>query len=678
MKVRFDYGLNGNKVYIRDFAMNEMKKGLILILIGFFACLTLASGQILIGQTKGTYSLGDLLESKITITASEGMSDYAIASIVCNSGSSEFYKVPFSLKAGESKTIELNLKIDNFIVGNLNGNCVIEAVYSSERAESQPFHISREVSLNLNEGSYTLEPGQNFVISGSAIKKNNQGLEGFAKAIIENSTIESYGFVINGSFSLNMTLPAEMEAGEYSIKARVYDTNSKNEILNEGVSYSTLRVLQVVKRLDIALNLMSATIGDELNSKFFVYDQTGKEMEKEVGIALYGPNKELKYSGNLMSGEGFSLEINSNYTPGAYYFESRYGNYYARKEVEIKPSMRIEALLQDNKILIKNIGNVPYDKEIEIGIGENKEKLHVVLGLNEEKLYRLSAPEGSYDISVNDGIESKNLGGSVLTGRAISISENGAFTPGTTANLILWIVAILVIALVGFYLFRKIRKRNLYGHAPAGFKIIGTSRNPVKSAEGPSRIRPISEFGDKQMAGVVAIKIKNYEELRNSTSNAFETIESALSCLRNTGAKVVSNIDSTVAIFSPNLTNSSDNAFIAVSAAKQAEKILKEHNNKFSQKIKFGIGVNVGEFIIESRGGEHLFTPMSGSVIAAKKLASFSNEDVLLSESARSRTLSSVKAEKISEAAWRVLRFVERDKSSQFIEGFMRRQAGDK
>ena len=69
---------------------------------------------------------------------------------------------------------------------------------------------------------------------------------------------------------------------------------------------------------------------------------------------------------------------------------------------------------------------------------------------------------------------------------------------------------------------------------------------------------------------------------------------------------------------------------------------------------------------------------MGGSVIAAKKLASFSNEDVLLSESARSRTLSSVKAEKISEAAWRVLRFVERDKSSQFIEGFMRRQAGDK
>ncbi len=55
-------------------------------------------------------------------------------------------------------------------------------------------------------------------------------------------------------------------------------------------------------------------------------------------------------------------------------------------------------------MIVTNVGNVPYRKSIQISIGNNQETIFVPLEFGQKKELKLTAPDGSYDIKVNDSI----------------------------------------------------------------------------------------------------------------------------------------------------------------------------------------------------------------------------------------------------------------------------------
>ena len=97
-------------------------------------------------------------------------------------------------------------------------------------------------------------------------------------------------------------------------------------------------------------------------------------------------------------------------------------------------------------------------------------------------------------------------------------------------------------------------------------------------------------------------------------------------------------------------------------------------NSKTIKKIDYGIGLNMGNLIVESKDNKFKFIASDNSVISTKNIAQFSNNDILLSESIHRRTIGKAKAKKLSDKnLWQLERVPDREKHEDFINKFKKR-----
>ena len=118
----------------------------------------------------------------------------------------------------------------------------------------------------------------------------------------------------------------------------------------------------------------------------------------------------------------------------------------------------------------------------------------------------------------------------------------------------------------------------------------------------------------------------------------------------------------------------------ALSLAEEISSILNEYNKHYALKINYGLGIHLGEMIIESnREGKIRFTSVGSTTIIPKRAADRSNGFVYLSEIVHRRMLGKIKCEKISsEGYWKLNQIVRRDEHKDFINKFMKKQSDDK
>jgi hypothetical protein len=193
---------------------------------------------------------------------------------------------------------------------------------------------------------------------------------------------------------------------------------------------------------------------------------------------------------------------------------------------------------------------------------------------------------------------------------------------------------------------------------------------PAKAPDKAEQVMVLK--GQKNRATVIALKIKN-----KVGSFAKQGIESSIEHVYEKKGAVYEQGDFIFIIFSPLVTRSFKNE---VEASKVAEKIvdlLKEHNRKFKDPIEFGIGINSGEIISKVEDKRLKFTALGNLIILAKRLASSSDGNILLSKEAYSKASTEIKADKkmVNGAeTYEVKRVVDREKNQQFIDNFLRRE----
>ena len=86
-----------------------------------------------------------------------------------------------------------------------------------------------------------------------------------------------------------------------------------------------------------------------------------------------------------------------------------------------------------DKLVITNIGNIPYTKDVQILIGETVGIKKTGLDVGEQLSFRLIAPDGVYNIRVTDGKTTLSKSDVALTGNAIGVLDErlGANVPIT-------------------------------------------------------------------------------------------------------------------------------------------------------------------------------------------------------------------------------------------------------
>ncbi len=652
-----------------------MKKAVLVLLL---ACLIIpfASAELFISSPKSVYNVGDDFAFNITVMQSIISNNFLSVSLVCIdegiSGEVEIYRAPLSVQTGQQRVVEVSGSLDNFLAGTLKGDCVLTAKYGVSEARSQEFEITREINVNVGVSKVILEPGERFNITGRTIKGNSKVTKGFLEIRIDELDITSFRQIDSSDFSIIMAVPENAPSGDFEITARVYEKDANGEITNEGNGATGIRVKQIVKRAEIAISEQKVNPGNDFIFSVLLYDQADKEAIESVKAKIVMPDGEVYGETIVKSGDANNMSIKKNFMPGKWIVIASVNDIQTNVSFNVNELEEISYSLVDGALQITNTGNVPYDKPVEISIGGASEVEDVKLKVGETKKYALSAPDGNYIVEVSDGNAKESLGTSFLTGGAIGVQREGEFNFWRQSYLIIWIMLISVAVLFAFYQYDRVSKKSYYGKAPAEGGKQANYAAPVRLDL--SNKKDIISEGKREECSVISLRVKNMEEVERAKGSALDALERALVKAKDAKAKIYSDKLFKTIVFAPSLTNEPENYMRAVRVASAMERVLNEHNQRFGDRVMFGMGVHAGEMIVESGKEGFKFNSIGNMMPSAKKIAEMSNSSVGVSEHVHRRVLGKVKSDKdTSGNFWRIRKIMDHEMHSDFISNFKAR-----
>ncbi len=642
------------------------KRGILTTAIALLTLLsiTIASAEIIYSQPNGLYNIGDPLNLTIDLIAQADTSDFFTSTLVCTTKEVEIYKSPLTLKESDKRTILIQLNLDKFLIQDSQGQCHIKSTYGNEQSSSYEFEITSNIDTTINLKGIAFNPKDEIKATGQAIKSNGEFLNGFVDISFEEINLHYTNQVEDGQFNFNLTLPDNIEAGLHQLTISTYEKDSYGEITNQGNLSTTIKINQIPKKINIAFSSNTLIPGNEFTYTALVTDQAGNSVEQDVAVIIYKPDESVFEKNLVKVDEANSFITKPTAQPGYWKVQAEIQELITTRIFYVEELMQAEFNLTNTTMTAINTGNVPYDKPVEVSFGGTKELTNIKLEIGESRELRLAAPDGNYQIQVDDGSQNTNLGTTFLTGNAIAIKDiSGALT----ANIwtILWILIIIILLVIAVILIRRYLKNK---------KTI-KSLTPIKVTKSKPSTEPSSNIidkGEKQESSVISLKIKNLDDLNKSSLQA---VDSALWKIKESGAKIYSDSNYRIIILTPLLTKSKENTYKAVILAQTLERMLQQHNKRSQQKIDFGIGVHEGELIVESKNGKFKFISMGNTITLPKKISSHSNKEVLISEPFHRKTSIKVKAEKVHNAnLWRIKRIIDRTQHEDFIKNFTRKQ----
>jgi len=655
-------------------------KIILFLLIAIVLNLSMISAEITISQTKSVYSIGDTLDVSISTSASPpGQLD---VSLICDSATRLIFSNYFT---SPDNKVDLKRPLLKSFLKDMKGDCRIEATLESEFSITPTFQIADNIETIVSANPNVINPGEGITVKGTAIKANQENLEGFAEFSIDRIGLQFKKSVKMGRFEVNFSFPENTKAGVYQMALKVYD-KSGEDIGNHDEKTIELRVKQKPTKIDVMVDKQNVMPGESLNLKPFIYDQTGEEIQGDIKLEVKDTLGSLYFSKTLRTGEPLNVYFLENATAGEYTIKiSSLGLESSRLfYIEELEKARFEVL--GDTLTVTNIGNVPYTKQIQIAIGSSTETKDIDLQVGKIKKFRLLAPEGNYLVSITDGTESAKMENIGLTGGAIGVQDINDSLNLFTRYPIVWLFLLIVFGLFIVMIAGRTRNKNSYGYSTEKPVIKEVPLKPLKKSDEEEkgftvikegREAKIAEHslvidGKKEESAVLNLKIKNSGVMKNTIAK--ENVGKAAEMINKHKGSLYQSGDSIVGIFTPSMTKTFKNDLTAVKVASEIAASLNEHNRKFKEKIDFGIGINSGDIAVKFEGGKLKFTALGNTLNTAKRIAESARNDVLLSKSTNSRVSNEVKTDKSGEY-YSIKRIVDREQHKNFLDNFLKRNS---
>lgn len=662
-----------------------------VVLIGF------ASAAITLNAPAEVYNLGDRLYVSASGIVGADSGNLNI-DLICGNQTINLVKISArSFDADDEQTYSIPYKILNkedleiSDVSKIIGSCRVFANLNGQSAFTEVFTISDDVTVFAELDNTGYDPSENIQLTIKANRADGQPFSGFFQ--ISNAT-EISGVIEDGVNTQIFTLPSNTKAGVYELKITAYD-NDLNGILNSGENSIKFIINQVPTSIVSSISEVEVTPETELTFGADVLDQTGDKIKGSVSLEVI-PSKGNVSNLEFDSGEFTDFLFSADASPGVWKAIFSFGDLKSEKEFTMLEFQKAEFEILDSILTIKNVGNAPYTKLVEIKIGDAIQTLNELkIGVGESKQFRLRAPDGEYEIIVSDGENSINTL-SLLTGRAVSIKdlENvGIFT----GYSVIWIFLILVLGATGLVLFLRHRSTRTIGvkNQNSGFfgkiknffgnlfhrsknvvastkygsgvsnSLLFTNKSPAVQSLDSTQHRSEDESmvdltnmgtsdaeyaqvlsGQKHRSAVISVSIRNAEDL---SDHAKEELSKIINKSKISKGVVDWKGSHIFVIFSPVVTRTYGNEMLASRAALKMYEDFNEYNRKFKDKIDFNLGVHAGELVSSKENNRLKYTGIGNTIALAKRMADSDNGKMIVSEEIRKKMLRDMRAIKSHE-----------------------------
>jgi len=202
-------------------------------------------------------------------------------------------------------------------------------------------------------------------------------------------------------------------------------------------------------------------INGEVDFVVTLYDDNKQKIDGEVEYSIKNYYKELAYSGKATSGEKINYKLSENAFQGPWEISVIYNNIEKKEIFNVGELKKVDVKIEGDNLIVKNTGNIPYDNNIVIFIGENDQTARMYLDVGETKIIHLTAPSGKYKVKVSiDGMDNNDIifNDVSLTGNVIGIERviEGNFFERYPL-LSLFLISILFLSI--FIFFSKNKKK---------------------------------------------------------------------------------------------------------------------------------------------------------------------------------------------------------------------------
>jgi len=615
-----------------------MKRG-ITILVLIISLISFSSAEIIFIQPlDSAYNLGDSISVPVTIKTLSEVSGIFQMNLICNATETNFYTTGIKLKAGEEiSLVDPNLVLIRGIISSNKGECRIKAILNSESVLTSTFKISDSLVISGNLEKTEFDAGEGVLITGKVTRETGENSNGFIEVNVltsdVNQQISQIGTITDGSFSVNLSLPADLKAQNYFIEVKAYEKDSEGVITNNGVSQYSIYVKQVPTNLELVLGEKEIMPGTSLIINAILHDQTGEPINSTIFITVKDSTEKIIEQKEMNIGEIFALPIKSNQPPEEWIIDAVSSELTSEEKFRIKENMEADIQIINKTIVVTNIGNVLYNKTILVRVGDSPLNIEVALEVGESKKYVVNAPDGEYNVRISEGDKEVNEIMS-LTGKTIGIKEASGFSFGVA----FWILLILVLGFVAFFFFKKIYQKPFFGrmHKEKGERFkpmaIGEGMKMIPKTGSRAELSLSIKEGEKQDASVVCLKIKDLKDMHSRKSRVSETIQKIIEMAEDNKAVIYENQNYIFFILTPVRTRTLKNEKAALDLAEKIKYLLEEHNRMFNQKVEFGISLNYGAIVGKQEGDLFKFMSMGSLVTASKKIAYLATEEILLSD----------------------------------------------
>lgn len=680
------------------------KIALFVVALILLTSFVLAEGNtVKIQELKPLYNLGEKINLQITLTTVTGIYDYLALSLICNGEERKLPEKEVFLETGGIKIEKQIFLIEKFI-GLSKGTCIIRASLQEEPevyAVTKEFEISDLLNVKLSSEEREFAPGQIISARGEVTKQNGELVNGFIDLMTISDTLQNVTYsdlIKNGFFQIDFAFPEQIKAGQYLISLNAYETDPLGGTTNKGFLNYNILIKQVPTSLEIAFENSNTEIepGTNLQVKTILHDQTGEKIPANSVIIIKNNASTVVERIEKQTEELLEFPIKSNEPPGEWTVNASSSGLQSEAFFRIKEKEAILTELINRTVSITNIGNVPYNKTVLVKIGNESVNINVSLTVGESKEYLLTAPDGEYQVEVitEDG-ETALSEITQLTGRAIGIKEASTGIIDIIRHPFVWIFITVVLGFVAFIIFKKGYKKSFFGRihsfpllrkkkleSPENYhaeKII--KKDKLIETKNHAELS-LSIKGEKQNSSIICLRLNNFDEISLKKSDIKGTFQKIAWLCEENKAFIYENNNHIFFIFAPVKTRTFRNEPTALNMAQKIKEIMSEHNRLFRNKIEFGIALNEGTIIAGDDKNILRFMSMGTLITGAKKIASFSNQEILFSEEINRKLKPHARTEKHSsssdgDAVFYTLKEIkDTEEYKRFLRSFLKRIEG--
>ena len=444
-----------------------MKRGLILVLALFFIVPAVSasySGGFYIDREN--FQLGD----EFTVTGSninfEGIPYNGNAMILLVGDGNNTYTLLTEIRGGSFTFIASFCELSTCKIEPSNGTFSVNVELLNLHLEELhtfsdvlTFDLSNMLDVTLGLENSQLDPGDRLSLTGSAFRSVDSTEIGEMTVKIVMDDFETELVEDNNAFIYDTTLSSSVISNYHDLNVTIED-----EYGNKGFETIRFYVTPIPSWMDIGTNGTEFSPGVSVAITASVYDQADLDTFNDVEFKLINPKGKKIVEDILHTNEVFNFDIDEYAMPGEWVIYAEFENLEAESFFVVREIELLDVLLSNQTLVVKNVGNIYYDKNlVVVGDGDGDKRTidrrtnlnpgeEIVLNLYElfdtgYYTIKVTNTGDEYELQIKDprGVFSR-VGGffSSLTGQAIGKSGTGTSDVPTMIMVILFLAGLIV------------------------------------------------------------------------------------------------------------------------------------------------------------------------------------------------------------------------------------------